>query len=96
MNSTEDHFEMNFIVKFYKLAKSLVKIGKSKNPNPNFGSNAPVDSSNSAHIAHVPTWLWATWAEVPEPAGASDPRMALAIHMYPFLLSNSEIYNHFR
>ena len=23
----EDHFEMNFLVKFYKLSKSLVKIG---------------------------------------------------------------------
>ena len=33
----EDHFEMNFIIKIYKLAKSLVKIGTSDAPRPILG-----------------------------------------------------------
>ena len=60
-----------------------------------FGSDVPVGSGTSADVAWSRASTWPTWAEVPEPAGASDPRMALAIHMYPFLLSNSEIYSDF-
>ena len=33
----EDHFEMNFMVKTYKFAKSLVKIGTSNAPRPFLG-----------------------------------------------------------
>ena len=33
----EDHFEMNFVVKIYKFAKSLVKIGISNIPKPFLG-----------------------------------------------------------
>ena len=33
----EDHFEMNFIIKIYKLAKSLVKIGTSDALRPILG-----------------------------------------------------------
>ena len=33
----EDHFEMNFMEKIYKFAKSLVKIGTSNAPRPFLG-----------------------------------------------------------
>ena len=35
--SRGDHFEMNFILKVYKIAKSLVKMGTSNTPKPNLG-----------------------------------------------------------
>ena len=37
LHTREDHFEMNFMVKTYKFAKSLVKIGTSNAPRPFLG-----------------------------------------------------------
>ena len=58
-----------------------------------FGSDAPVGSGTSAHVAYSQAGTWAMWAEVLGPGGTSDQNSNRGIQMYLFLLSNSEIYS---
>ena len=60
------------------------------------GSDAPVGSGTPAHVAYCRAGTWATWAEVPEPAGASDQDSDLGASIYPFKLSFPHIYMNFR
>ena len=61
-----------------------------------FGSDAPVGSSTSAHVAYSQAGTWATWAEVPEPAGATDQKSKMGVSIYPYKLSFLQIYKKIR
>ena len=60
-----------------------------------FGSDVPVGSGTSADVAWSRASTWPTWAEVPEPAGASDQKSDLGASIYPFKLSFPQIYVNF-
>ena len=84
-----DHFEIKFIENCCKFENFLVKIGTYGLPKPFVGLTSP---QVPAVLPIQPTY-WhgykqATWAEVVEPGGMTDPFMVLAIHMYLFLLRN--------
>ena len=66
-----------------------------KDPQAKFGSYVPVGSGTSADVAWSRASTWPTWAEVPEPAGASDQKSDLGASIYPFKLSFPQIYVNF-
>ena len=52
LSTRGDHIKINFMLKFFQLAKSLVKIGTYiRGPQDEFESDAPVNSGTSAHVA---------------------------------------------
>ena len=60
-------------------------MGYIEAPILDFWSVTPVGSGTTAHVVYSRASTWAKWAELPGPGWTSDPRMVLAIHMYPLL-----------
>ena len=64
-------------------------------PLTKIGSDAPVGSGTSAHVAPVPARLQATSAEVPEPTGVTDQKSKMGASICSHKLSFLQIYKKF-
>ena len=61
-----------------------------------FWSVIPPGPTTSAHMAHVPARLRATWAEVVGPGGTTDQNSNFGTLIYLFKLRFPQIYTNFR
>ena len=64
-------------------------------PLTKIGSDAPVGSGTSAHVAPVPARPQATSAEVPEPTGVTDQKSKMEASICSHKLSFLQIYKKF-
>ena len=64
-------------------------------PLTKIGSDAPVGSGTSAHVAPVPARPQATSAEVPEPTGVTDQKSKMGASICSHKLSFLQIYKKF-